>query len=633
MKDIKIHEIKQAFGEITFGRGLEYFEYGYVEMGVKKGNKLMGTVRGAAPVPYKVRIEITDEIHSRCTCPVGGMCKHGVALILQWINKKSSFLDVDQIMVSLEEKSKNELLNIINLMVEEDPLLASKLVSSRELSENKVNLEAISRRIDHSSYGFIDYYAVSGVVNELDKVKRIADTLRSDGNFKEAVEVYLLLIEKGVNIYDEGIDDSNGELGDFIIECVEDFSNCMEIAGEEEKLALIYRIIRIVEEEDYGLNTENMLFTVATENNVYIIEEELLKRVPEGSDSDYHSKYQRKKIIDLLYHLYRNLDLYEHSLKAIIKAGLKNKDDHLRIAETLMEEGRLLEAFEYVKKGEQLKEERSHALDELYFSFLNNCPRDKWTDVKEDEIMAIALKLLSSHWRVKKIYPPIKNVFIKMGKYDELISAVKTKCRDDIAITILLYDDHIDDAIERANLSKDLYPSTIIEVAKAAKDKGKNKDAVDLTFKALKQGAIETDETFVELMKLLVEDSEDKKLEEAIDYVWNVSMAKILATALLERNHEYALRLLERFLADLGKAEINWYAKKLNAKYAIKLCKSWISQTVNRSHVYYDDSIDILKVLKEIMGEAKFRIYIHEFIVANKGKKKLLDKIKGINLM
>jgi uncharacterized Zn finger protein len=636
MKDVQIHQIQQSFSEITFARGMGYFENEYVEMGVRMGNKLVGTVRGAAPSPYKVTVEILDdEIHSKCTCPVGRMCKHGVALILQWINNKNLFLDAHEIMASLEEKSKNELLNIIKTMLDEDPFLISKLVSSIEIKENKVNIEAISRRIDystdyHSTHEFIDYYSVSGMSHELYRVKSIADTLKTDGNFKEALEVYFLLIEKGAEIYGN-TDDSSGELGDLIIECVEDFTDGVKVVDDDEKLTFIPRIIKVVEEEDYGLDTENMLFAVATKNNMHLIEEEMLKRIPEGTD--HHCGYQRKKLIDLLYYLYEGLDLHADALKVTVKLGFKNKNDYLRIAEALMKDDRDGEAFAYVKEGVRLEEKGSHQLDELFFSFLNQLPIDKWADVKEDEVMEIALGLLNSRYNTKA-YPPIKSVFIKMGRYDELIKAIKTKCRVDAAIPLLLHDGHVDDAIELAVSPDSLNTALIIKVATVARDNGKTKDAMKLTFKALKQNwQINIDENFIGLIELLVENSEDEELEKAINQVRNISTAKILATALLRRNQEYALRLLLRLLKNLEEEEIKNYSKQLRAEYAIKLCKAWISQTVNHSHVYYENAIGVLRLLRKIMNDAEFRMYIHDFAARNKGKKKLLSKMKEVDLM
>jgi hypothetical protein len=630
MKNINVHQVHSAFKDVTFARGMDYYENGYVLMGIKKGNKLTGTVTGAMPEPYKVWVEITDIIDSRCSCPVGVMCKHGAALILEWINNKDSFLDADDLMHTLEAKSKNELLNIINLMLEENPFLASKLGFSKELSENKVNLEAISSRIDYSMGGFIDYYAVSGVVHELDEVKKIADTIQKEGNFKEAIEIYLLIIEKGVENYGN-VDDSDGGMSDLIMECVEDTSNFLVTLDEEDKQALVHRIIRIVEKEDYGLETDEMLFSVATPKNMHTLEEELLRRVPEAGN-DYHSGYHRRKTIDLVSSLYMSLNLPENSLKTLTKAGLKNKEDYLRIASFMVGEGRNQEAFGYLTAGLQLEGERNYSLDELYFDLLNRFSDEKWLHVNEKDVIGVAVNLLSHHHDIKK-YLMIKPLFIKIKKYDELMQAVKINCDDSVVIPILLKEDRLDEAVERAYSSRYLYSDLLVKVAQAAKDKGQNTDAVDLTLKVLEKGPFKIDANFVELVDFLVEELKEEKLEEVIDREMNVPAAKILATALLNRSQEYALRLLERLLPYLDKTEIKYYAEHLNPEYAVKLSKPWVSQTVNISHVHYDDARDILKLMKEMMSKTEFEKYVYWLITNNKGKKKLLRMMEENCLM
>jgi len=632
MREITRDEIRRAFGEKTFSRGLAYFENGYVEIGVKKGNKLIGTVLGSAPNPYKVRVEITDEIDSECTCPVRGMCKHGVALILQWMKERSSVLDADNLLASLERMDKRELIKIISILIEEEPVLASKLAFSEEVSEKKVNIETISRRISHLLGGFLDYYAVPGVVSELEEVKKVGDRLAEDGSFKEAVDVYLLLVERGVDAFENGVDDSDGTLGDFVIECVKDFKENVEKLGEEQKRALIYQIMDIIEVEDYGLDTDEMLFGVATRENIAVIEADLLRRIPESGES-FHVEYQRRRILDLLSYLYEDLGLHEDTLRVMIKAGLKNKDDYLRLARALMVEGKDMEAFEYVREGVLLKEGRNHALDELYYNLLNRfLVEKKEVEVQEEEAINTAINLLSSHFN-PETYELIKRVFEKIERYDELISAIKTRCGESVVISMLLHDAHIDDAIERAISSAMLHPMMIIEVAEAANEKGKQGEAMKLTLKALKQGLISADESVSELIMLLVKDSDERELEEAMGYVRNVSIAKIFANALLERSQEYAVRVLERFITEMGKEDIKGYAKKLEGEYALKICHSWVTEAVNRSHVYYDDAIDILKTTREIAGEEEWKRHIQAFIEANKGKKKLVEKIRGVKLV
>lgn len=58
----------------------------------------------------------------------------------------------------------------------------------------------------------------------------------------------------------------------------------------------------------------------------------------------------------------------------------------------------------------------------------------------------------------------------------------------------------------------------------------------------------------------------------------------------------------------------------------------WINEFVNRSHVYYNDVLDILGKLREIVDEVEWRTYISGFLKVNKGKKKLVEMIKDAKL-
>jgi len=59
---------------------------------------------------------------------------------------------------------------------------------------------------------------------------------------------------RGLEYFENGVDDSDGTLGGFVIECVNDFKVNVEKLGEEQKRALIYKIMDIIEVEDYGLD-------------------------------------------------------------------------------------------------------------------------------------------------------------------------------------------------------------------------------------------------------------------------------------------------------------------------------------------------------------------------------------------
>ena len=81
-------DIRDAFGPVTFQRGTGYAAQGSVrdlEIAAD-GRRLWAQVRGSARRPYRVQVTIAEgrgrRIVSYCTCPVGGQCKHGVALMM-----------------------------------------------------------------------------------------------------------------------------------------------------------------------------------------------------------------------------------------------------------------------------------------------------------------------------------------------------------------------------------------------------------------------------------------------------------------------------------------------------------------------------------------------------------------------
>jgi len=134
--------------------------------------------------------------------------------------------------------------------------------------------------------------------------------------------------------------------------------------------------------------------------------------------------------------------------------------------------------------------------------------------------------------------------------------------------------------------------------------------------------------TSIELIQLFVRDSDESELKEAIESVRNVDIARIFVDALLERNQEIAVLLLKRVITDIGKEEIKRYTERLEGRYALYICHFWVSEFINRSHVYYDGAVDVLRVMRGIADEREWKRYITTLMEQNAGKKKLLEKIR-----
>ena len=94
-------EVARVFGEKTFYRGKAYFEESRVLSAIKLENRVFGEVLGTEK--YLTHITM-DGSGSSCTCPVKDNCKHGAALILQFLS--GNYIDGDNIMHDLERAEK-----------------------------------------------------------------------------------------------------------------------------------------------------------------------------------------------------------------------------------------------------------------------------------------------------------------------------------------------------------------------------------------------------------------------------------------------------------------------------------------------------------------------------------------------
>ena len=273
--------IRENFGDSTFSRGLDYYNRGRVLNAVKIGNILYAQILGSSPAPYEVRAFIDEEISAKCTCPVGFMCKHGAALLLKWMHEPSAFIDADKFLLSLEKISKGEVISIVEKILKQNPSLINEFLIEKE--ENpEINIDAISETIGWIVHGELDYYHIHDAIGSLEEIKSIADRLKEKGSHKNAADIYLALVKGGVTAYEEGADDSDGDMGDFVYHCITGFNECMQqIDDISYKNKLLERILDIIEEEDYGLETKDMLYGMVTEENIRRIEEYMLEKLEE----------------------------------------------------------------------------------------------------------------------------------------------------------------------------------------------------------------------------------------------------------------------------------------------------------------------------------------------------------------
>src|SRR5205085_5885628 len=229
--------VRAGASEKSFARGQELFRRGAVSHVAIQGNNLSGECEGNESPFYMVCAEL-DEGGVRtasCTCPYdfGGYCKHIVALLLAYARKPERFALRKDPAELLSDLSREQLIALVTKLLAERPdlndlieaaLAAPSVSGHRKASASgrrKVDAEAYRRRVRAVVHGLDHmraseaYWHVGGLVEGLRGVERSAREFLDAGDPESALRILLTLLEESHDGF-EYIDDSNGELGDYL---------------------------------------------------------------------------------------------------------------------------------------------------------------------------------------------------------------------------------------------------------------------------------------------------------------------------------------------------------------------------------------------------------------------------------
>src|SRR3990170_5079966 len=142
---LKEFDIKQVYGETIFYRGQDYFDDDRVTSVIKFKNKLTGEVEGSTT--YKTDVDLND-LRSECSCPYGINCKHGVAVLLKYM--EGEYSDAEEITKSLDRMSREELRGVIDSLISANPTNLMYLGIQAEVGEKPDGnlMEALDKQIE-----------------------------------------------------------------------------------------------------------------------------------------------------------------------------------------------------------------------------------------------------------------------------------------------------------------------------------------------------------------------------------------------------------------------------------------------------------------------------------------------------
>ena len=242
-------DLLQWTDEVYFQRGQKYFEREAIYEQRRQGMTIKSKCSGTQAPFYRQEVLFDRKgiKSAECSCPVGegGHCKHVVALLLTWVNDPDSFQEVESIDVSLDKRSKPELIALIKEMLEQEPDLESLLELPLSADENKpLNIKAIRQQADRAFRG-VDYEwgYTREIRRDLNPLLRLASNYLARADAEDSALIYESIIETILDNENAALGDEEGELLRVISDCAESLGECLININDPKKRLEILQVL------------------------------------------------------------------------------------------------------------------------------------------------------------------------------------------------------------------------------------------------------------------------------------------------------------------------------------------------------------------------------------------------------
>jgi hypothetical protein len=303
------NDIQKWVGNTAFQRGYRYFEEAAILNPRRRGQSLISECEGSQPTPYRVEICLNqDGIQwGNCNCPAGdgGHCKHAAALLLSWINEPDVFTEVPELEKVLEERSKPELISLIQQMVARHPDLEQllelsalgSLASGEALQSDQIAQQI--RRAYSSAGG--EWGDNARIADNLQPILDLAEDMLDREDASNAAIVYTTLMD-GMLAYEDCLyNDEAGDLGQVLAECEQGIQECLlKIDSQDLRENLLHSLFDLFVWDllagglGYADETPAILIGQSTAEEKHKIAEWIQAELPDGKG--WEEDYQRRAL-------------------------------------------------------------------------------------------------------------------------------------------------------------------------------------------------------------------------------------------------------------------------------------------------------------------------------------------------
>ena len=375
---ITLQQIRTRASDQSFSRGENYYNTGAVSDTIRRGDEIEARCHGSYPEPYRVwaRLDASGIAATRCNCEYdwGGDCKHIVAVLLKYLHQPDQFEARQTLQEALLNRSTEDLVDIIMLMVNRYPDLQDIVDSPtpNEIATGTVALDTLNFRQQlrnaFGSYDYNDYYSHDYVspTSSMNQVSSVADTLAQRGDWLNAAAVYRTVLEEFAEMDDGFFDPHDDSIFSSLYDITSSLEQCLGQPvvknNDQERLAILHALLGVfiwdMKMGGYGLSDDVPELVLQ-----YIQREDIApirKRVEQARDRlkrDWGAETYQAFLTDL--------DMLDDVDPEIILAKLNAQGmDHLLVAK-LLELGRLDEALTVIRENMHEPYEHRRALDLL----------------------------------------------------------------------------------------------------------------------------------------------------------------------------------------------------------------------------------------------------------------------------
>ena len=403
--------LREWAGSKIVSRGKSYQRQKLVsKLVVLDNGDLLAWVDGTHKYATKVTTDEDGLPESTCTCPYGYNCKHGVAVLLEYLeqvekNKKVpkaakkderlALIDNDdweddfegyddddgciddyddcikyslakkgkvEIASFLKNKTKTQLTDLIIELAHKFPRMAQELTDRNQLASGNVKslitrLKKDIREIS-SEPGWQNYWEHEGYTPDYSQIRIKLETLLKAGHPDEVLKLGKELIELGNRQVEESHDD--GETATEIEECMPVIVKALTQSSmaNADKLAWA---VEVVLKDDYDVFNafDEYLGRRHAKADWNILADQLLRQLNQmkcsNSRSDYHRNYMRDRVSDWVMYALEQAGR-EDEIIPLCETEAQKTASYTRLVKYLIAEKRYIDAERWIQEGIQKTE-------------------------------------------------------------------------------------------------------------------------------------------------------------------------------------------------------------------------------------------------------------------------------------